>query len=133
MARQSMLVVTPNGESLVMEVAETDAERARGLMGRPNVPRGAGMYFRFPVADRHPFWMMNCLIPLDIAWLDENGVVVYVSEGTPPCAAAPCPTYTPPAPASQVIELGAGEARRLGIVRGARVLLERLPAGREQK
>ncbi len=118
-----MLATAPNGETVVMEIAESVEERARGLMHRPEVPRGTGMYFRFPVADRHSFWMFNCLAALDIVWLDAGGTVVHVGENLPPCRQEPCPSYVPDAPATQVIEVGAGEARRMGLVRGARVLL----------
>jgi uncharacterized membrane protein (UPF0127 family) len=119
-----MLAVTPNGENVVLEVSATDAERARGLMGRPEVPRGTGMYFRFPAPGYHSFWMKNCLTALDIVWLDERGSIVYVGEKLPPCAADPCPSYEPPAPAAQVIEVGPGEARRLGMLAGAHVVLQ---------
>lgn len=121
-----MLAVTPGGQSLVLEVARTLDERARGLMGRPEVPPGTGMWFGFDEPARHSFWMKNCLTALDILWLDERGTIVHVAERVPPCTVDPCPDYEPPVPASQVIELGAGEARRLGLAPGARVMLQPL-------
>ena len=123
-----MLAIAPGGETLVLEVAQTDDERARGLMGRAEVPAGTGMYFGLEGSGRHSFWMFNCLVPLDIIWIDDAGAVVDVSENTPPCPALPCISYFPRAPASAVIELAAGEARRLRLLPGARVVLQRLPA-----
>jgi len=107
----------------VLEVVEKVEDRARGLMGRAEVPRGTGMLFRFERPGRHSFWMYGCLVPLDIIWIDEHGVVVHVGADLPPCKAEPCPSYAPDAPANSVIELAAGEAARLGIKPGALVLV----------
>ncbi len=120
---------TPSGEMLVLEVAATPAARSRGLGGRSEVPPGTGMLFVFPRPGPEPFWMKGCLVPLDIAWLDGDGRVVHLEENLPPCREDPCPTWTPGRPASFVIEVGAGEARRLGLVPGAVVLLAPLEEG----
>lgn len=128
-----MLVVAPTGESLVMEIAATDEEKALGLMWRREIPRGRGMYFPFSEPGYHPFWMLHCLVPLDLVWLDENGVVVHVVDGAAPCPAEPCPSYTPSAPATQVIEVGAGEAHRLGIAPGARLMLQPVGTGERNR
>ncbi len=110
----------------MLEIAATPEQRALGLMGRSEVPRGTGMIFLFDEPAREGFWMKNCLVALDIAWLDERGVVVHLGEKLPPCRQEPCPTYEPSAPAAMVIEVGAGEARRLGMVPGARMLVRDL-------
>lgn len=123
-----VLAIAPGGETLVLERARTDDERARGLMNRTEVPAGTGMFFEFEAPGRHSFWMFNCLVPLDIIWIDDSGVVVDVSENTPPCPALPCTSYFPRVSASAVIELAAGEARRLRLLPGARVVVQRLPA-----
>jgi hypothetical protein len=114
---------TPNGQTLSLEVRRSVGERARGMMGRRSVPPGTGMLFVFEEAGRHSFWMRGCLIPLDIVWLDARGEVVDVEANAPPCTDSPCPSYAPRAPASYVIEVGAGRAEPLGLVPGARVLL----------
>ncbi len=128
--KEPVLVVAPNGETVVMELAADDESRARGFMERSEIPRGTGMYFLFDAPGRHQFWMFNTRVPLDIAWLDASHTVIYLVERAPVCLMQPCETYAPPSVASSVIELGAGEARRLGIVPGAQVLVRNLPAGR---
>lgn len=107
----------------MLEVAATPEARARGLAGRDEVPPGTGMLFVFPRPAPEPFWMRGCLVPLDIAWLDGDGRVLHLEERLPPCVEDPCPTWAPREAASFVVEVGAGEARRLGIVPGAIVLL----------
>lgn len=129
---RAMAVTTPTGATLVLEVARSTAERARGLMHRPEVPPGSGMIFFFEAPGRHSIWMLNCLVPLDLVWLDAQGTVIDVEVAAPPCPAEPCPSYGPAGAASLVIEVAAHEAARVGLVPGARVLLAPLPAAGAQ-
>jgi uncharacterized membrane protein (UPF0127 family) len=102
------------------------------MMGRREAPAGTGMLFMFDHADPHTFWMFQCLIPLDIVWLDDSRTVIHVGESLPPCEgpADSCPMYGPDRAARYVLEVAGGTARGLGIVPGARLLLN-LPAGLE--
>jgi hypothetical protein len=124
---RSVVATTPNGTTLVLEVARTNAERARGLMQRAEVPPGSGMIFFFDRPARHSFWMYNCLVALDLVWLDAQGTVIDVKVAVPPCPTEPCESYMPSAAASMVIEVAAHEAARLGLVPGARVLIAPAP------
>ena len=75
-----------------LEVAADPAARARGLMGRRQVPEGTGMVFLYPADVAEAFWMKNTLVPLSIAFVAADGRVVSVAEMTP-CKADPCPSY----------------------------------------
>ncbi len=123
---ETVVASTPSGASLVLEVARSDAERARGLMGRLEVPAGTGMFFLFDEVGRHPIWMFNCLTELDLIWLDEERRIVNLVERAPVCRAQPCPNYGSEFPSAYVIEVGPGQARELGLVPGGRVLLSPL-------
>lgn len=101
-------------------VADTPATRARGLQGITVVPEGAGMLF---VLDgprgsgaRPGFWMLDTLVPLDIAFA-ADGVVVGVATMTP-CPAAPCPITHPGVEYDVALEVGAGVLTRAGVVPG---------------
>ena len=128
-AKPRATFVAPNGESGSLEIAATDAEREKGLMGRAGVPRGEGMVFVFDAPGEHSFWMLHCLTPLDLVWLDQAGTVVHLVEAAPICEAEPCPYYSSGASAAMVVEFGPGEARRMGIVPGA-TLRVALPAAK---
>ena len=75
----------PGGQSsFSVELADTDAERSLGLMNRETMPRFSGMLFVFDAPQRAVFWMENTLIPLDMLFLDDNGVVQHVHENAIP-------------------------------------------------
>lgn len=116
------------GERFTVELARTDAELARGLMFRDELAKGHGMLFLWDHEAPRAFWMKNTRIPLDILYFDAERKLVSVAANTPPCSLGDrCPSYPSEGPAQYVLELNAGEARRLKLERGAeiRFFLER--------
>ena len=67
-----------------VDVVDTPATRARGLMYVEHLPRGQGMLFVFERPQRTSFWMKNTLIPLDMLFVDETGLVRRVHENAVP-------------------------------------------------
>jgi uncharacterized membrane protein (UPF0127 family) len=63
-----------------VEIARTDAERARGLMNRPSLPDGEGMLFVFEGEQILSFWMKNTLIPLSIAFIRTDGRIAEIRD-----------------------------------------------------
>ena len=106
-----------------LEIAATPAARARGLMGRTEVPEGTGMVFLYPEDVAEAYWMKNTLVPLSIAFVAADGRVVSVSEMTP-CKADPCPSYAPAGPYRYAVELAAGSFAAAGVGPGAKVVPE---------
>jgi uncharacterized membrane protein (UPF0127 family) len=104
-----------------LEVAADPPTRARGLMGRREVPAGAGMVFLYPSDVAESYWMKNTLVPLSIAYVAGDGRVVSVAEMTP-CTADPCPSYAPAGPYRYAVELAAGAFREAGVGPGAKVV-----------
>jgi uncharacterized membrane protein (UPF0127 family) len=81
-------------DTVFAEVARTPAERERGLMHRESLPEGRGMLFVFPDVRIRSFWMKDTLIPLDIAYLDENLRVADI-QGMDPGDLDPRPSAEP--------------------------------------
>ena len=76
------------------EVAANQENRALGLMHRKSMGSNQGMLFVFPVAARHCMWMRNTFLPLSVAFLDANGLILDIEDMEPQtednhCAAAP--------------------------------------------
>jgi uncharacterized membrane protein (UPF0127 family) len=69
------------------------------------------------------YWMKNTRIPLDILYFDNDRRLVSQQRDVAPCSAGDaCPSYPSDAPARYVLELNAGDARRLGLEAGAQML-----------
>lgn len=99
----------------IVELATTDAQRARGLMYRESLAEKEGMLFIFDEKGEYPFWMKNTLIPLDIIWIDKDQKVVFISADTPSCDDTSCPIINPQKPAKYVLELNGGVAEKIGL------------------
>lgn len=99
-----------------VEIADDEAERARGLMMRESMPRGAGMLFVFEESRPVSFWMENTLIPLDMIFVDESGKVMRVHHEAIPGDRSQIPSG---GPVRFVLEINGGMARALGISEGS--------------
>lgn len=65
------------------EVADSDAERAAGLMGREKLEGGRGMLFVFAAPQPMGFWMKDTTIPLSIAYINASGVIREIHDMEP--------------------------------------------------
>lgn len=119
------VALTISGHKLTAEVAYTDADRAQGLMHRRMLPENRGMLFVFPEIAIHGMWMMNTYIPLSVAFLDQNGVIINVADMAPHSR----DNHSAARPAKYALEANLGWFRKNGIKPGAKVEgLARMPA-----
>ena len=110
------------GQRYRVEIADDDAERARGLMFRDELAAGTGMIFLHDREEPQAYWMKNTKIPLDILYFDNARKLVAQQRDVPPCTAGDaCPPYPSNAPARYVLELNAGEAAKLKLQNGAQL------------
>jgi uncharacterized membrane protein (UPF0127 family) len=100
---------TSGGEvrTAFLSVADTEAEREQGLMGRTSLARDGGEVFVFDGPVHTGFWMKDTLIPLSIAFWDASGRIVDVKEMAP-CTSDLCPIYRPRAAYTHALEMNAG-------------------------
>lgn len=105
-------------EAIVIEIAETDSARSRGLMDRRSLPDRGGMFFVFDDEDDRSFWMRNTPLPLDIIFVDADSQVVNIAERTRPLSDD---QIRSDGPAQYVVEVRAGFTERHGIDENARI------------
>jgi uncharacterized membrane protein (UPF0127 family) len=116
---EPLTVTTASGEHRFMvEIADDDAERQRGLMEREPLADDRGMLFQFPDVAERGFWMRNTPSPLDIIYIDPRGRIVSIAKNATPNSDAVIPSN---GPASGVLELRAGRADEIGARPGDRV------------
>jgi hypothetical protein len=102
------------GARLHVEVARTDAQRARGLMFRDRLETDWGMLFVFNRQETLRFWMKNTRIPLSIAFLDDGLVVRDIQDMEPFDERA----HLSKAPARYALEMERGWFARRNIAPG---------------
>lgn len=99
-----------------VEVADDGAERSLGLMNRPEMARSAGMLFLYEQPHRASFWMRNTLIPLDMIFVGEDGIVTRIHENAVPLDETPIDGGEG---VIAVLEINGGLAKGLGITVGS--------------
>jgi uncharacterized membrane protein (UPF0127 family) len=68
---------------MTLEVADTEPSRELGLMFRESMPPDAGMIFDFKGETTSGFWMQNTILPLSIAFIQQDGSIVSVADMQP--------------------------------------------------
>ncbi|MGH3030271.1 MAG: DUF192 domain-containing protein [Gaiellaceae bacterium] len=123
-ARPQVLIDTGEEEVAVdVEVADSDEERAVGLMNRESLPEDAGMIFVFPEEHSGGFWMKDTLIPLSIAFADVEGRILRILD-MEPCESDPCEIYDPGVSYRSALEVNRGAFSEWGVEEGDRLRLE---------
>lgn len=120
-----MLELTVGMYRIQAEVAHTDPLRQRGLMFRKDMPEQQGMLFVFPQRATHCMWMRNTLLPLSVAFLDEDGRIINVEEMAPQTEINHCARQ----PARYALEMNRNWFKQRGLTAGMQIRgIERAPA-----
>jgi uncharacterized membrane protein (UPF0127 family) len=82
-AQMPRIELTAGFYRIEAEVAANDPNRMQGLMHRRSMPANHGMLFVFAQAERHCMWMRNTLLPLSVAFLDEEGRILNIENMQP--------------------------------------------------
>lgn len=117
----SLSIETQQGAvSVSVEVAATPETRETGLMNRTELAPDAGMLFVYPPDRAIALWMKNTLIPLDMLFIDDAGVIQFIKHEAQPHDLTPVPGPTGIA-ARAALEINGGRAEEFGIAVGDRV------------
>ncbi|MCB9991796.1 MAG: DUF192 domain-containing protein [Rhodospirillales bacterium] len=120
---ETLVIETPGGEKhkFHVEIAATPDTMTRGLMYRSSMAEDHGMYFMFPTVKDRNFWMKNTLIPLDIIYIREDGIINHIHENAVPLDETPIPSK---GPVQNVLEINGGMAAKLGLKPGDKIYIE---------
>ncbi len=99
------------------EVAADPGTRTMGLMYRESLGRNEGMLFVFNERAKECFWMKNTRIPLSIAFLADDGLIINIAEMTPYDESSHCAAQ----PVRFALEMERGWFVRHGIAAGQRL------------
>ncbi|MEM9883819.1 MAG: DUF192 domain-containing protein [Planctomycetota bacterium] len=114
------------GETFTLELALTRRAQHRGLSGRDHIPADGGMLFVFPYEEQRYFVMRDCLVPIDIIFLNPAGRVMNshaMAVEPPDTPERQLKRYPSDGPTSLAIELAGGTVARLGVEPGDTVEL----------
>ena len=116
--------VTPAGGTAAQHcalLAETDEQRAKGLMGQRDLAGYDAMVFQFAADTTGPFYMRNVPVGLSIAWFGADGTFVSSTDMAPCGNKDDCPNYTATGPYRYAIEVLQGGLGELGIREGSTI------------
>jgi uncharacterized protein len=108
--------------SLRVEVADTLEKQERGLMFRQSMPENEGMIFVYKEPQEMSFWMRNTVIPLDIAFVGADGIILNIHQAKPLDESI---LYRSAGAAKYVIETNQGWFSSHGIRPGDKVVIGR--------
>lgn len=103
--------------NITAELALSPDERATGLMFRQSMPPNQGMLFVFEQAEQQCFWMKNTLIPLDVAFVADDGTVINIEHMKPQTLDNHCSLK----PVRMVLEMNDGWFAKRGVTAGFRL------------
>lgn len=129
-ADNNYIEIEIKGRTFNLELALNDRQRAKGLMDRDEIAEDGGMLFVMPPVEPFPaeltFWMKDCLVPIDIIFLADDGAITAIHEMEPPLPGTPYDQlirYSSNGPAQFAVELRGGMAADLGLVKGEYIVL----------
>jgi uncharacterized protein len=99
------------------EVAASDQNRQVGLMNRKAMPQQRGMLFVFTQNNTHCMWMRNTLMPLSVAFIDDEGYIINIEDMQPQTEDNHCARQ----PARYALEMNLGWFAQRGIKPGVKL------------
>ena len=125
-AENTAILKTATGSyTFNIEIADDDAERAKGLMNRDYLAPDAGMLFDFFEERPVSFWMKNTYIPLDMIFISADGTVKTIRANAFPLDLTSIPSGVP---VRFVLEIPGGRAKEIGLQTGDKLSHPRIAA-----
>ena len=117
LAEMPVMELTAGFHRIEAEVAADAQNRQVGLMNRKAMPPQRGMLFVFTEKNTHCMWMRNTFIPLSVAFIDEEGVIINIEDMQPQTEDNHCAKV----PARYALEMNLGWFSQRGIKPGTKL------------
>lgn len=111
-------IITVGSQQITVELAINNQTRQKGLMNRKHLDQDKGMLFIFRKESELEFHMNNCLIDIDIAFLDQSGKITTIYEMKNPPQGQQSKLYHTKSKSKYALELAAGTLKRLNVNEG---------------
>ena len=112
-------IIFVNEHWFLVDVANTEQARNRGLGGRERLCKHCGMLFVFDKSDTYTFWMKDMKFDIDIVWISDD-VVADISPNI--SHLTPQKLIKPSVRVDKVLELPAGSVELFKIKKGQKVV-----------
>lgn len=117
----SVYTVYVENIALTVTLADSDAERVRGLSGVTSLSELGGKLFIFDDQQRHGIWMKEMQFPIDILWFNNNLELIHIEERVEPST---YPTvFAPNSDARFILEINANLVSEMNMQKGDRLTL----------
>lgn len=107
-----------NSHKFIVEIADTDEKRVKGLSDRDTLAQNAGMLFVFPTPGFYRFWMKDMKFPLDFVWINDDRIVDLTENVPATTSSSDLKTFTAKYPFDKVLEVNAGTVKLFNIAIG---------------
>jgi uncharacterized membrane protein (UPF0127 family) len=115
-----------DGKSIVtidIEIADDESKREVGMMGRSVMEERQGMLFILQEEQMATFWMRNCVLPLDMIFINKVGEIITICKNTTPFSDQ---TYSATELTLFVLEVNSGFTDKYDIKVGDRINWKRM-------
>jgi uncharacterized membrane protein (UPF0127 family) len=102
---------------ITAEMAKTPHARTVGMMFRETTPPNHGMLFLFEFKAQQCFWMHNTPLPLSIAFIDDDGTILQITDMAPQSDELHCSRR----PVRYALEMEQGWYARKGAAVGSKI------------
>lgn len=126
---KNLKIVDTNGNTkakLNVEVADTDAEKSKGLGFRESLATDSGMLFIEETPQKYTFWMKGMQFPIDFIWILNDEIVDIIPNVPPPIEGQSDETlerYAPLTEINRILETNAGFVDQNNITVGDKIIL----------
>ncbi|RDD30438.1 hypothetical protein CR161_06770 [Prosthecochloris sp. ZM] len=108
--------IIASGDTLDVEVPLHEEGRSKGLMWRNKLGADEGMLFIFMNPGQLKFWMKNTFIPLDIAFINKQNIIINIEHMLR--INNDSLLYSSDKPAKMALEVNAGWFKTHGVMEG---------------